>query len=780
MARQKASAEFKSFVKGIITEASPLNFPDNASIDEDNFVLNLDGTRQRRLGMDVEDDYAVIDTGESADSIAPIAFSSYDWKNAGGDPDRRICAVQTGTTISFFDVSAPGSISDGLISQHAGVADKYRRCSYAVVDGLLVIVTGKKQVQIFKYLSGAITVSQDILYIRDQFGVEDVDPATGYDLNQSNNIAFRPAVQIDTHLYNLRNQTWGLQRGCIGIGNNPDNSNVGLGDPILAFKFAMGASLFPSNADSVLTGLYADPGAVPDDPTSVYFHGDVFYKSPIGTDPAPKGYFIIDALERGASRLTELQKNLERNAGLLYPVTALPVDSTPGGAAVVAEFSGRLFYAGFSGEIVGGDNKSPRMSSYVLFSRLIRDPSDVNRCHQSGDPTSREASDILASDGGFVRVDGAFNITGLAALGKSLVVIAENGVWSITGGSDYGFAADNFSVTKITSYGSIASGAVVVVDNSVMYWGPDAIYTIAPDQFGSLKATNLTSNTIQTFYGGIALSEKVLVNGVYDSYERKVHWLYQTQIDSEDVTRELIFDIQLQAFYPATIKSGPAGFPRVYSFAEVPPFAITTSPQQVVVGVDDVVVGAQAVVVTDETLQLGTREVAYVTLLSESPVTFTFSFYRDTTFLDWNTLGVGVDSPAYLITGYISGGDNVHDKQVPYVTFYFERTEDGFQDDGTGNLYPTKQSSCLVQTQWGWANSPNGGKWGRQFQAYRYRRFYMPANSADTFDTGDSVIVTKNKLRGIDKVLSLYITTEPTKDCKLLGWSMDFGINNAT
>ena len=43
---------YRSFVKGLITEASPLTFPENASIDEKNFVLNRDGSRSRRLGVD--------------------------------------------------------------------------------------------------------------------------------------------------------------------------------------------------------------------------------------------------------------------------------------------------------------------------------------------------------------------------------------------------------------------------------------------------------------------------------------------------------------------------------------------------------------------------------------------------------------------------------------------------------------------------------------------------------------------------------------------------------
>jgi hypothetical protein len=71
-----------------------------------------------------------------------------------------------------------------------------------------------------------------------------------------------------------------------------------------------------------------------------------------------------------------------------------------------------------------------------------------------------------------------------------------------------------------------------------------------------------------------------------------------------------------------------------------------------------------------------------------------------------------------------------------------------------------------------WANSANSGKWGTQFQAYRLLRNYVPSGAGDPFDYGDSVIVTKNKLRGSGKVVSLKIQSETGKDMQLLGWAM--------
>src|SRR5690606_21235256 len=53
MARQKFEKSFNTFVKGLMTEASEINFPENYSLYEKNFELRRDGGRDRRKGMDL-------------------------------------------------------------------------------------------------------------------------------------------------------------------------------------------------------------------------------------------------------------------------------------------------------------------------------------------------------------------------------------------------------------------------------------------------------------------------------------------------------------------------------------------------------------------------------------------------------------------------------------------------------------------------------------------------------------------------------------------------------
>lgn len=79
-------------------------------------------------------------------------------------------------------------------------------------------------------------------------------------------------------------------------------------------------------------------------------------------------------------------------------------------------------------------------------------------------------------------------------------------------------------------------------------------------------------------------------------------------------------------------------------------------------------------------------------------------------------------------------------------------------------------SSCLVTARWEWTNTDNPGRWGPEFQAYRYR---FAIADGETASYGYSVITTRNKVRGYGRALSLKFRTEAGKDCQLLGWNLE-------
>lgn len=765
MGRQTNAVEFNNFVGGLITEATPLNFPDNASLDENNFVLNINGSRNRRLGMDFEDGHRTVTTTLVPPASGEVTVTSTKWSNAGGDPLKNLIVVQVGNELRVFDVDKT-PLSSGLIYTRVFEGTpKDTSFSYAVVDGVLVIATGQKQVTQLKYINGTITANSLTLLVRDLFGVDAV--VGGQNTRQGSGVTLRPETSTDSYIYNLRNQTWATPR--------LEYEGESMVDPITNFKTIAGK--FPSNSDSVVFSLFANTKSG-DDPVNVRFKATELIRNQIGTYPAPRGYFIIDALERGKSRLEEYNKLRAANPTLNFPISSLPIDSTQGGPSVVAEYAGRVWYSGFSGATVGGDESSPRMASYLLFSQLVEDSSDIVSCYQEGDPTSTETPELLDSDGGFLRIEGAYGIVAMVSVGAALMVVANNGVWSVQGGSDYGFKATNYLVSKISNRGCESPGSVVVIDSAFMFWGEDGIYNIAPNQFGDYVATNTTEKTIQSLYNSIDGLDRKKVKGIYDSYERRVKWLYGNRANSDISPRELVLDVGLGAYYPSTIGTLNGNrLPMVVSGVQVPPFKLTSVVEDVTINGDVVKRLGESVTVQSFLSQPSARETLYVVVTRKSPTyEFSFCLYRNQDFADWSSVnGVGVDAKAYLLTGWLGGGDFQRNKQVPYASFHFRKTEDGFDVDSAGDFVPTNQSSCRVSTQWDWTNSVNSGKWGPSFQAYRLQRHYMPADETDNFDSGYYTTVSKNKLRGRGKVLSLKIETEPKKNCHLFGWSMLLG-----
>src|SRR5215217_3704877 len=102
--RQVSAVEVNKFNAGLITDASPLTSPDNSSLEEVNMVLNIDGSRNRRLGMDYEVGGETVTTSVPDAGFIQVGISTYRWDNAGGDPEKSIEVVQFGNEVKFFDL----------------------------------------------------------------------------------------------------------------------------------------------------------------------------------------------------------------------------------------------------------------------------------------------------------------------------------------------------------------------------------------------------------------------------------------------------------------------------------------------------------------------------------------------------------------------------------------------------------------------------------------------------------------------------------------------------
>lgn len=737
---QKAEAAYRSFVKGLITEANQLTFPENASIDEANFVLNRDGSRSRRLGVDYESSYVLTATGLTATDIKEGKQSFHIWESPGGDTSVTLGIVRIKDKLWFMNLltDSPSANLKNSGNPITITSLSNSKIETSVINNKCVIVSKdlpRPVLLTYNVSTGAVTQSTIQIQIRDIYGVDD-----------SLFLDTRPVTLSNEHKYNLRNQGW-----------NKNIVTTTGADAITLTKTDLG--VYPANSDNWTLGKISNASSADYEK----YDPDTLNKNSFSNYQIAKGSFIIDAFERGVGRM---------NASDV--TSGLPTDREEGNISTITSYAQRLFYSGIESNVTGPDIRSPNYSGYIFFSKIIKSDDDFGTCHQEADPTDPGINDLIDTDGGSIQIPDITRVVRIIASQASILVFAENGVWEIYGDTG-GFIATSFQASKISTNGITNGDSVVNVNGNFIYWSKAGIYLLKPDAAsGRFAAESLSLTSIQDLYLNIPEVAKDFAKGIYDEKENRVRFLYNDSASysssnyPNSYNKELIYDLTLKAWSKNEISSLFSDSPYIADYALIPGYSVTTREESVVAGTDTVLVTAgDTVVVPDDVASSRTEQFSFLTIVGTS---FTLSKYNGSDFLDWKTKdSVGVNYSSYLYTGYELFGDIMKEKQIPYIFFYLQKTEDGFQASGTDLVF-TNQSSCKVQAQWGWSNSAANGKWGNEFQAYRILRNYTPSGVGDTYDSGDSMVVTKNKLRGSGKCLSLYIRSEAGKDMKLLGW----------
>lgn len=725
--------QYYTFVKGLVTEASPLTFPENASLDEDNFVLERTGSRSRRLGVNFEAGFNLVSSGFSTTILASAKISFHRWDTPNGTTSVSIGVIRIQEKLWFVNLLS-NNPSSNLLNNGASLSIPNLSSGdldTAVINNRLILVSNDLPLPILlEYDPDNDSVSYQSLGIRvrDFWGVYESAADTD-----------RPTSLSDAHKYNLRNQNWT--------------------DSYISSTFSTNG-YYPANADIWYLARYSDPT---NGNYNSYNPGALARNNNFSAR-APRGAAIIDAFFRGSTRKS------------FSGVSGIPDDVEQGAFSTVASYAGRVFYSGVASKVSSPDQNSPNYSGYVFFSQVVVSNDNLGKCYQVNDPSAEEISDVVASDGGTIQIPEATKIVKLLPSKGSIVVFAENGIWEIFGGSG-GFTATSYQISKISSTGVLSKNSIVEVNGSYLCWTNAGIYLVNEDQVsGRYKAENITLSSIQTYYNSISDIAKENVRAYFSEKENKVRWLYNDKDDYgqgnfiNTYNKELILDLTLGAFYTNTFSELESNSPKICGYIGFPGVTVASIEEEVYVVNDKVLVTSNDTVVVDNTISEGrSSQFGYLTLYGSS---FTISKLSDTTFVDWKAAdGVGAPFTSYLVTGYELTGDASRNKQAPYIMCFFEKTENGFTEVN-GSLEIDNPSSCLIQAQWNWANSANSGKWGQQFQAYRLPRPYFPSGPNDTFDSGDRVIVTKNKLRGSGKALSLKITSENYKDLHILGWTI--------
>lgn len=747
-----------------MTDINPLASQLDSTKDEVNFEFEKDGSRSRRLGLDREPFGQDFTTSLTWSQLRLSKVSSYYWEGVGGNPELSFIVVQTGNILHFFKANSGTRSETTRVGTLTLPYSENVQLRYGPLEGYLGIVNGTPNIGLVSFNPSSSSFSYEPfrITIRDQFGVEETQNSQ-FETNRN----YRgPLTQ--QHYYNLYNQGWAIPR--------KEWTTTGtLRDAVLLGSNGDTAARSPSNSDSIWIGMDQKPISDTSAESFEAFHYKLF-EGLLGSDSiAAKGFFLIDAFQRGNSRLSAWNQHKET-----FPVTGQiltgytpPSDTTTGGPTSICAHSGRFFYSGCKGVVVDGDARSPNLNNVVFFTQLVKNKRDFGKCYQEGDPTSRDSADVVDTDGGFFFVSEAKNIHTMYSFGDRLFLIADNGVWSVSGGSNYGFTATNYKVDKISNFGGIPNNSFIEFGGVGYFWGWDGIYTISKNQFGDWEVVNISKEVIDSFYSLISSDAKLTCQGLVDRSRRQLHWIYTegTLFDGA-ISKELILDLKHKAFYPFKIESHPDSEAYVLSGTQFGDFTTIYNEGSVLVNTDVVVVGSDIVRSVYSQIVPLDSNIKYLTIRNTgTELVLAFTEYRNTRFKDWEFTGNSVDAYAYMETNPFTGGDMTVNKQSPYISMAFKNTEKIFIDT-TSNI--DIQSSCIGRFKWNFSNLDRSGKWGREQQLYRPSRFYY--NDSD-IDTGLDLVITKTKLRGIGKSLSLHVHTEPEKDCHIYGWNLSLTAN---
>lgn len=189
MARQTQQLTYNAFTGGIVTEASPITFPDGASLDENNFELTKQGFRKRRLGIDSISASVPI----SSTATAPSDITTFRWDNSS-TTGQEFLVVVVKNDLLIYDVTdtPPG---DNVVYQTTVSGEG--QVSLAAHSGQLILVNGSQEITIIRSIGGDIFSERtERLRIRDREGIpaykKDDSDGVKYPLQSATHSGYRP------------------------------------------------------------------------------------------------------------------------------------------------------------------------------------------------------------------------------------------------------------------------------------------------------------------------------------------------------------------------------------------------------------------------------------------------------------------------------------------------------------------------------------------------------------------------------------------------------------
>lgn len=719
MTRSTGSSVQNSFVKGLVTESTTLNFPEQACTDTDNCKFEIIGNVTRRDGIDFEDSHSNL-----TKDLTGNAISNYFWKSVAGNGAYNFVVSQIGNTLYFYRVSA-SPLSSGI---HAFTVDlttfaaggvttvSTLECQYAAGNGFLFVVNQNCDPFYVSYdiASDSFTTTRLTLQTRDfkgiiEAGVLDTD---------------HPLTLTAAHRYNLGNQGWtsnfvasSVTSITIGTGAKVFTTQANLvlraGDRIRIYSNALpgllGTSLTTGNImigvvssyiGTTLTvnvtstngaGTFTDWFIVQEpDYIEAWFvnqgnypsNSDVWWlnldsSNPPQFVPNTKGIANIP----GSSAANKGHYILNPFAEDRASASGQPISTISTGAerpTVVAFHAGRVWYSGVNYQ---------GFNARIYFSQIVTNTTvgatQYANCYQQNDPTSQNFPELLPDDGGVVDIIDCGIIYKMVPVMNALLIIASNGVWAIRGNQGIGFTANDFSIPQVSTIRNTSGTSVVDVEGIPMWWNFDGIWAVTLDpQTNAMRTQSITFQTVNSFYETIPLDSISLARGAYDHKTKVIEWIYKsnaadTFADKYVFDRTLCYNTVTKAFYTWSFDTSNV---RINSIVNTTGLTGSFGIAQVTAnaGVDNVQAnsGADNVVVFASASTTIPSQFKYLcSFLSGGSTKVTYGDMNTNNFVDWESFdSIGQTFSSFFRTGFMTRGDAQRKWQTNYVLIWSNPT----------------------------------------------------------------------------------------------------------
>jgi len=775
--RSAAITVQNNFSKGLITEATGLNFPENSCTETYNCIFRQTGEVERRLGFDLEglfETQTVVSEGK--------VISQFLWNAAGGEGGVNFVVVQIGALLYFYRVGLKSPLSGGIHATTINLGDfdlatspdpGLVECQFASGNGLLFVTHPYCESFYVTYSTSAntLTATQIDLTIRDFEG----------EVQDTNAVNTRPASLVVTHQYNLLNQGWIGTGGAAALslwqnfslttnGTSTsgtktltglaaaDTAKIAAGMAVsgtsIAASTRVETMLPPPAGSSSVTSLRLDTNATGSTTSAhTYTMGNVPSNADVwwlfkdstgqfalhtiddinrGTSPAPKGHFILNLYDQNRNTASGLSTLTNYSTGYKRVSTC-------------AFYAGRVFYAG-----LGVDT----YNSSIFFTQIAERPKQYGQCHQVNDPTAEDLFDLLPSDGGVIKILEADNIVKMVPVFGHLVVFARNGIWTISGSSGVGFTATDYIVRKISSIRNFSHSSFVDVQGIPIWWTNDGICTLKIGETDQVPQVVIISDqNIKTFYDSIPDRAKLRAKGAYNSITHIAQWVYRSAdlTDAPGLEQEYRYDRILNlntltgAFYPWSVNTSDNvdlhGVVTVEgSGSNIIQYNVLANADTVIANADNVVIFAPE---STETPLLFKYLVSYT---QSGNTKFTFADVEDADYVDWasDPVSPNIDYESYFITGYQVRGEAQRKWQSNQIYIYSRNDSN---------------VAYTIQGRWNYATSGSTGRWS--------------SSQTRTIPSGNyAYVYRKLKVRGHGVALQYKLSSVSGEPFFIVGWSV--------